>query len=166
MIKFCNKRLTASKTFKERANITEPENRTRTLEQNHKKTQISTAKTKNKSHWQTVLWLGDRLQFSLNLEPQTPRRRWFDSRSRKIWVGSLFYFILIAVGWLSLETKWRESNLDLSLTKFINWVANHVNIFILLHEKFLQFDWLRAVVFQLNLKYLRVKITNLWCVVV
>ena len=32
--------------------------------------------------------------------------------------------------------------------------------FILLHEKFLQFDWLRAVVFQLNLKYLHVKITN------
>ena len=34
-------------------------------------------------------------------------------------------------------------------------------ILILLHEKFLQFDWLRAVVFQLNLKYLHVKITNL-----
>ena len=33
--------------------------------------------------------------------------------------------------------------------------------FILLHEKFLQFDWLRAVIFQLNLKYLHVKITNL-----
>ena len=32
---------------------------------------------------------------------------------------------------------------------------------ILLHQKFLRFDWLRAVVFQLNLKYLRVKITNL-----
>ena len=31
---------------------------------------------------------------------------------------------------------------------------------ILLHEKFLQFDWLRAVVFQLNLKYLHVKITT------
>ena len=31
---------------------------------------------------------------------------------------------------------------------------------ILLHEKFLQFDWLRAVVFQLNLKYLHVKITD------
>ena len=29
-----------------------------------------------------------------------------------------------------------------------------VILFILLHEKFLQFDWLRAVVFQLNLKYL------------
>ena len=32
---------------------------------------------------------------------------------------------------------------------------------ILLHEKFLQFDWLRAVVFQLNLKHLHVKITDL-----
>ena len=29
---------------------------------------------------------------------------------------------------------------------------------ILLHEKFLQFDWLRPVVFQLNLKYLHVKL--------
>ena len=38
--------------------------------------------------------------------------------------------------------------------------------FILLHEKFLQFDWLRAVVFQLNLKYLHVKVTNLLWVVV
>ena len=37
---------------------------------------------------------------------------------------------------------------------------------ILLHEKLLQFDWLRAVVFQLNLKYLRVKITSLLQVVV
>ena len=37
---------------------------------------------------------------------------------------------------------------------------------ILLHAKFLQFDWLRAVVFQLNLKYLHVKITNLLRVVV
>ena len=33
-------------------------------------------------------------------------------------------------------------------------------------EKFLQFDWLRAVVFQHNLKYLHVKITNLLRVVV
>ena len=30
---------------------------------------------------------------------------------------------------------------------------------IVIHEKFLQFDWLRAVVFQLNLKYLHVKST-------
>ena len=33
-------------------------------------------------------------------------------------------------------------------------------------DKFLQFDWFRAVVFQLNLKYLHVKITNLLRVVV
>ena len=37
---------------------------------------------------------------------------------------------------------------------------------ILLHEKFLQFDWLRAVVFQLNLKFLQLKITKLLWVVV
>ena len=37
---------------------------------------------------------------------------------------------------------------------------NTVSVFILLHEKFLQFDWLRAVVFQLNLKHLHVKITK------
>ena len=35
-----------------------------------------------------------------------------------------------------------------------------------LHEKFLKFDWLRAVVFQLNLKYLHVKITTFLRVVV
>ena len=37
---------------------------------------------------------------------------------------------------------------------------------ILLHQKFLQFHWLRAVVFRLNLKYLLEKITNLLWVVV
>ena len=35
-----------------------------------------------------------------------------------------------------------------------------ISAFILLHEKFLQSDWLRALVFQLNLKYLHVKITK------
>ena len=39
-------------------------------------------------------------------------------------------------------------------------------LFILLNEQFLQFDWLRAVAFQLSLKYLNVKITNLLGVVV
>ena len=39
--------------------------------------------------------------------------------------------------------------------------ATNIVLLILLHEKFLQFDWLTAVVFQLNLKYLHVKITNL-----
>ena len=37
---------------------------------------------------------------------------------------------------------------------------------ILLHKKFLQFDWLRAVVFQLNVINLHVEITNLLHVVV
>ena len=41
-----------------------------------------------------------------------------------------------------------------------------ISKFILLYEKFLRFDWLRAVAFQLNLKYLHVKITNLFCVAV
>ena len=41
-----------------------------------------------------------------------------------------------------------------------------VYLFTLLHEKFLQFDWLRAPVFQPNLKNLHVKITNLLWVVV
>ena len=43
-----------------------------------------------------------------------------------------------------------------SLSEFV--CEYDIRLFILQHEKFLQFDWLRAVVFQLNLKYLRVKI--------
>ena len=43
---------------------------------------------------------------------------------------------------------------------------DNINNIVLLREKFLQFDWLRAVAFQLNLKYLQVKITNLLWVVV
>ena len=45
-------------------------------------------------------------------------------------------------------------------------ITRMISHLILLHEKFLQFNWLRAVVFQLNLKYLHVKITNLLWVVV
>ena len=36
-----------------------------------------------------------------------------------------------------------------------------VNMFLLLREKILQFDWVGAVVIQLNLKKLHVKITSL-----
>ena len=51
-------------------------------------------------------------------------------------------------------------------TKVLSPFLSLIKLFILLHEKFLQFDWLRVVVFQLNLKYLHVKITNvLWVVV-
>ena len=54
-----------------------------------------------------------------------------------------------------------NTNLDSNLDSKRNGCGiSTVNWFILLHEKFLQFDWLRAVVFQLNLKYLRVKITK------
>ena len=42
----------------------------------------------------------------------------------------------------------------------------YVKFFMLLHDKFLQFDWLGAMVFRLNLKYLHVKITNLLLVIV
>ena len=42
----------------------------------------------------------------------------------------------------------------------------YLNYNIIPHDKFLHFDWLRAVVFQLKLKYVLVKITNLLWVVV
>ena len=51
-----------------------------------------------------------------------------------------------------------------ALPWFLEKVQLHVidlsikNKFILLHEKLLQFDWLRTVVFQHNLKYLHVKL--------
>ena len=48
--------------------------------------------------------------------------------------------------------------------KMVIWFQ--INSFIPLNEKLLQFDWLRAVVYQLNLKYLHVEITNLLRVVV
>ena len=49
----------------------------------------------------------------------------------------------------------------------VNSIHVHsISPIILLYEKFLQFDWLRAVVFQLNSKYLHVKIANLLQVVV
>ena len=44
-------------------------------------------------------------------------------------------------------------------------VRDVLKYFILLHEKFRQFDWLRAVAFELTLKYLHAKITNLLRVV-
>ena len=67
--------------------------------------------------------------------------------------------------------KWRELTMNWRLQKVVvdskNWVANRwCSTVILLHERCLQFDWLRAVVFQLNLKYPHVKITNLLRVVV
>ena len=54
-----------------------------------------------------------------------------------------------------------------SIYSFVrSFVHSFIYFLILLRVKFLQFDWLREVVFQLNLKYLHVKITNLLRVVV
>ena len=79
------------------------------------------------------------------------------------WWPQLFYSQLLI--WLN-RTEWSP------LWSVIIWVINiirrphsgsliclitsMITDLILLHEKFLQFDWLRAVVFQLNLKYLHV----------
>jgi len=46
-----------------------------------------------------------------------------------------------------------------ALLKFEQVQYDYITFIILLTEKFLPFDWLRADVFQLNLKYLHVKIT-------
>ena len=62
-----------------------------------------------------------------------------------------------------IKSEEKERLLAVPLSLHLSWL---ITTFILLHEKFLQFDWLRAVVFQLNLKYLHVKITNLLYVVV
>ena len=59
-------------------------------------------------------------------------------------------------------TSWKRIRLNGAPYHPLHAITN----FILLQEKFLQFDWLRAVVFQRNLKYLHVKITNLLRVVI
>ena len=67
---------------------------------------------------------------------------------------------------LSIEKDWpclicmsETSSANMKSTKLpqdTNQNNPELSKIILLHEKFLQFDWLRAVVFQLNLKYLLV----------
>ena len=44
--------------------------------------------------------------------------------------------------------------------KLVKVTRSMVSRFTVLHEKFFQFDWLIAVVFQLHLKYLHVEITK------
>ena len=60
----------------------------------------------------------------------------------------------------------RSSNVRWNFLMSVDTVLGGITYFILLHEKLLQFDWLRAVVFRLNLKYVHVKIRNLLWVVV
>ena len=91
----------------------------------------------------------------------------------RIWEGTCqnvgaCLFEEIIYGWSVLRNH-ETFEMGLYPVCFINLVTGKIIIIIiiiiLLHEKFLQFDWLRAVVFQLNLKYLHVKITNLLRVV-
>ena len=51
---------------------------------------------------------------------------------------------------------WERSEI---LLNNISVAGKIISFILLLHQKILQFDWLRAVVFQVNLKYLLMKIT-------
>ena len=76
-------------------------------------------------------------------------------------IFGLVFFVLKSL--LGIARRWsREKFAILTLKPR----SHDVIIFILPHEKFLQFGCLRTVAFQLNLKYLHVKITNLLWVVV
>ena len=73
------------------------------------------------------------------------------------YISKLLYVISRAGRRVKLET----------ILKYHEWYLCQISLLIMLlpiliplHEKFLQFDWLRAVVFHLNLKYLHVKITK------
>ena len=87
--------------------------------------------------------------------------------------------ILDSTLWILDSTYWIPSSLTVILwiLNSLSWIPDSTSKnfpdsgililpFILLQDKVLQFDWLRAAVFQLNLKYLHVKITNLLRVVV
>ena len=79
------------------------------------------------------------------------------------------FFLFIGrktVGKQNFLKRGRRGNHVISLETCQRRGERRVSLIILLHEKFLQFDWLRVVVFLLNLKYLHVKITNLVWVVV
>ena len=56
------------------------------------------------------------------------------------------------------EIKNKVTCIFMLLAPKVKDMGSGISILILLHVKFLQFDWLRAVVFQLNLKYLHVKV--------
>ena len=65
----------------------------------------------------------------------------------------------------SLFIKYVPMKMDRTRCQQFEINTTCITCFLLLHAKFLQFDWLRAAVFQLKLKYLHVKITNLLRVV-
>ena len=106
-------------------------------------------------------------------------------RVKKIWVSRAKWQVFVMEN-CDYNIKWQSMCIGLNFTQTSRHKGYHETVkglnpdlciillysvhgfihFILLHEKFLQFAWLRTVVFLLNLKYLHVKITNLFWVVV
>ena len=66
----------------------------------------------------------------------------------------------------NLQYGFAKCSIDLSTIEVEDEKIYELFSYLLRCKKLLQFDWLRAVVFQLNLKHLHVKITNLLLVVV
>ena len=66
--------------------------------------------------------------------------------------------------YMSGRLEYRYMYMEIAV--ILNNNYGYFSCYILLHENFLQFDWVRIVVFQLNLKYLHVKSTNLLHLVV
>ena len=134
------------------------------------------------------LWIGNLLQETETVALHQPwghlhQQLTYFIKDRLDWTG-LDWFILycremknvipaVNISWcvvIFTHANKIKSNHGSVLGEVHSMVKSKFNLrvtrFILLHEKFLQCDWLRAVVFQLNLKYLHVKITNLLWVVV
>ena len=80
---------------------------------------------------------------------------WQDLRPRFFAVNLILYFCNCLSCVPNCRDLWCSKYIFLPQFRLMMFQS-----FILLHEKFLRFDRLRAVVFQLNLKFLHVKITN------
>ena len=91
-----------------------------------------------------------------------------------LWTNDAFQVSTNKLTFMDLEVKIKDKNTIFSriilgqvgvMSNVLHTESNSF-VYAILREKFLQFDWLRAVIFQLNLKYLNVKITKLLQVVV
>ena len=99
----------------------------------------------------------------LLIGPQLAFRQFVTDMYPGSWVQTVFSCCLRRKlsGFAAIGTSGKKRT-----TRHDRGFATQFSPLILLHEILLQFDWLRAVVFQLNLKHLHVKITNLLRVVV
>ena len=81
--------------------------------------------------------------------------------SEKTWFGLHVSHLVSLHGIMNKKGQKSPTNKLMLIMVERYWCNNAIfHTLILLHEKLLQFDWLRAEVFQLNLKYLHVKITT------